>query len=548
MKRSSLVALLVGLLGLTPSLAAQSVPSQIRSVTLFSDQALVQRHASAAVEPGLNEILLEVDAFEVDRESVTARVFGAGEIYSVQFKESAAIEPPQDKIRELTRRVAEFQRERRKRIDQKQGLQKIESFLNAFVDFSKSQIPKDLATRAPKPEELNQTLSFLSANYQNVYGELQTVDDALSSIEKELQVLESELDALRTTDRRTVKTIEIVFNAAKKQKVDIDAQYIALNARWQPLYKVSVPPELSAVDLTLFSSVTQKTGEDWQQVNLSISNVIPLRGVELPTLGSWTLDLPRPLTAGRVRSKAVGLQSPAPAMESVAADAVAEAPPEEAGFVQAERRQLPFSFEYAIPRPVSIASRDKDTLLPVFSKTLTGRFYHFAVPRMNALTFLVADVDADKELLSGMLNVYFGGRYVGRTLLGEKKAGETFTLGLGADREVAVKREKIRDLTRETFFGKFDRSAVVRELAFKITAENLKDKPAHLKILDAVPISRTDRIEVKEVTLTPKPAQENYLDRQGVMLCELDLAPGRSADISVAFAVSYPKDNPPPEL
>jgi len=54
-------------------------------------------------------------------------------------------------------------------------------------------------------------------------------------------------------------------------------------------------------------------------------------------------------------------------------------------------------------------------------------------------------VSADKELLSGPLNVYFGDRFIGKTFLSEKKAGETFSLNLGADRDVKVKREKIKD-------------------------------------------------------------------------------------------------------
>jgi uncharacterized protein (TIGR02231 family) len=296
----------------------------------------------------------------------------------------------------------------------------------------------------------------------------------------------------------------------------------------------------------MFSKITQKTGEDWNAVRLAVSTVIPLRGAGLPTLYSWLLDLPRPAATGVTGDRTAAYKS-APAMapmeEAVALDE--EAPQAEAGFVQAQRSQSPLSFEYTLQRPIDIASRDKDTLLPLFNKKLQGDFYHYCVPKRSAMTFLVARVQSDKELLAGMLNLYFGGQYVGKTFVQEKIAGEEFNLNLGADREVVVKRRKIRDTAKETYFGKFERDTVVRELTYKITAENLKDKTVTLKILDHIPVSKTDRIEVKDLQLTPEATEKNILDRQGVLLWEQQLKPKEKKEITIEFVVTYPKEYTP---
>ena len=207
--------------------------------------------------------------------------------------------------------------------------------------------------------------------------------------------------------------------------------------------------------------------------------------------------------------------------------------------------EQPLSFEYTMPRPINVESRRKETLLPLFSKKLTGDFFHYSVPKKSALTFLVARVQSDKELLMGMLNVYFNGQYVGKTFLPAKRAGEEFDLSLGADRDVVVKREKTFDKMRETYFGKFERNTVVRELKYKITAENRKSKRVHLSIMDHVPISKTDRIEVKDLKLSPAPSRKNIQDRQGVMLWEHHLEPGAKKEISIEFVVTYPREFPP---
>ena len=78
---------LVFILGAQICFAQEIVSSRIQKVTLFTDQALIERLANVKVKKGLNEIILRVDAFNMDRDSIQAKVFGEGELYSVQLKE-----------------------------------------------------------------------------------------------------------------------------------------------------------------------------------------------------------------------------------------------------------------------------------------------------------------------------------------------------------------------------------------------------------------------------------------------------------------------------
>ena len=527
-------------------LAAQNVSSRIQDVTLFSNQALISRQAEANAQIGLNEITLEIETFNIDPDSVTARVFGAGEIFGVQYKEVPTQKPPQENIKVILGKIEQLQREKQRRLDQKKGLQKNEAFLDAFIDFSKTQIPKELKTSFPDTEALNQTLSFLSSNYRKVYEEIQSIDMAVAEIDKELAVLKRELQMLRKPSGKARKVIEVLFNSAKAQKIKIQTEYLVSNAGWQPLYKASVTSLADAVDLTLFAKIMQLTGEDWNDVALSISNVIPLKGVRLPSLNSWMLDLPRPRRSSAGGAPRQAFKKSAPEMEMLAEAPAEDMEAEPAEFAQARKRKLPLSFEYAIGQKMTVESRKKETILPLFTKQVSGDYYHWAVPKQSPLTFLAANVKADKELLDGPLNVYFGGQYVGKTYLEAKRAGEMFNLSLGADREVVVKYEKLKDKVLETYFGMVDRNTTVRELAYKITMENLKDRAVTLKILDSVPVSKTDRIQVKDLAIKPEPTKRNYLDRQGVMLWEQTLKPGAKAEISIEFLLNYPKNFTPP--
>ncbi|MBN1930442.1 MAG: mucoidy inhibitor MuiA family protein [Desulfobacterales bacterium] len=548
MKRIYFFISTVLLLSASVSFAAEIIPSEIKEVTLFSNQALVTREAFQVIQQGFQELLLEVDAFRVDEDSVSAKVFGEGEILSVQFKEIATTESPQENIRSLERKIKDLKQSNRKLMDEKSVLNKQEQFLDALIRFSEVQIPKDMQTRFPESKDLNQTLDFLTSGFQKINGQKQSIEPLIEVKNEEIKILEEELAALRKGDKKTKKVIEILFDSRKQQKIKIQASYISQDALWHPLYKVSVPLTLDEADLTMFSKILQKTGEDWKKIGLSVSNVIPLKGIRLPLLSTWILDIPRPRTQTFQSAERLGFgkkavrSAPTAGGDEIETDF--QITEEAAEFAPARRKELGFSFEYQIPHPVDIESRDKETILPLFSKKVKGEFFYYSVPKRSNLIYLVCKASADKELLSGLLNVYFGNRFIGKTALEEKKAGEAFYVNLGADREIKVKREKITDKVKETFFGKLERDTLIRELEFKITVENIKDKPIRIKLLDALPVSGTDKIEIKDVKITPEPNEKDYQNKKGVMLWDLKLAPSEKKEIDIAFVVSYPKEFP----
>jgi len=120
-----------------PGVNAQTiVPSQITSVTLFTGQALVKREASATVDKGLNELFLEMEAFHVDKDSVTAKVYGTGDILSVQLQDIPVKESVQENIKVLEQKIDQLKKSKKMLSDQKILLGKKERFLGSLIDFS----------------------------------------------------------------------------------------------------------------------------------------------------------------------------------------------------------------------------------------------------------------------------------------------------------------------------------------------------------------------------------------------------------------------------
>ena len=517
--------------------ASQPVSSKITDVTLFFDRARVSRQASASVDPGTHRLLVPLEAFAIAEKSATAEVIGQGEVLGVQVARVPVSESPREKIRELESRLKELRDRKQAATDEKAAFEQQEAFLRGVVDFAGTQLPKEIQTQMPAPGDWAATLDFLGKRFSKIYEGKRASKNKLADLEESIGQISRELDMLRSRADRTATGIEILFRSKKAQAITITVRYMVRDASWTPVYRAFAKDAATGIDLSMMGQIRQKTGEDWENVNLSVSTVEPVRGGRLPEVSVWSLDTPkgrgREVSADRVLRK----EMMAPASQAGKAAPMAEA----------ERQKTPLSFEYTLPTPVSVASRDEKTLLPLFTKSIKGDFYYHAAPRRDPRAYLVCKARADSELLAGPVSIFFTGRYVGETFLEEKQPGEDFLLALGADRAVALKREKIRDHRKETaFFGQIERDAIVREIKYRITAENQKDRKIILQVTDAVPVSKTDRIKVEDIAFSPGPEKRDVNGKAGVTQWRFGLEPGQSEKISISFTVTYPRDMPSP--
>jgi uncharacterized protein (TIGR02231 family) len=543
--KKSVLAILLLLAAFSQAPAQENLASTIKDVTVYSQGAMVKREGTVRVGKGIQELLIELQAFAIDKDSISAKVYGEGEIQGVQYREIPVADPSQANLKNAEEKLKKLKESRRQLTNEKDVLDKKELFLTSL--FKQPVMPgaPEIRVPLPKVQDLDQMLAFLTTNFKVINEARIPLDIKLEDLDKQIAVAERELEALKGPGKKTKQVIQVIFNSGKEQTVKVETSYLVPRATWQPLYKVSVPLDLKGADLDMFGNIKQNSGEEWKNVALTISNLVQQKGSAPPDPRSWYLDIPRLDTANQSALRKGGLVAAAPAPAPPRALEAREMPsePEPAPLAAAEKTELPFSFEYRLAGGMTVESGDRETLAPLFSKPLEGEYLYFTVPKITPSTYLICKLKADKELLRGPVNTYFGGRFVGKTTITEKKAGEDFQISIGVDREIRVTREKVRDKIKETVWG-FERENVVRDLAYRIVIENLKERPIKIRVLDTIPISRTDKITVKDLKVKPDPAVKAYQDREGVYAWDLELTPGSKQEITMEFTVIYPKDVP----
>ena len=519
--------------------------NRITEAVVFTDQAYIKRKTHVQVQAGLNRLRVELQAFQVDSDSVQATVYGRGEIISVQYKEIPVIDAPQKNVKEIEDEIKVMKRQRRSLEQENEVLDKQQRFLDSVIDFGEKEMPKKIKTAFPKTDDLKTMLLFLEENYKNLASENERLFRRIEDADDELAVLKMRLKQIRQPLQKYRKVIEVLFLGKEAHEIDLIISYVVQNAFWEPVYKTDAPSDLSRLDLTMFARIRQKTGENWENITLAVSNAIPLKGAALPDLHTWRVGMPKQLAplaskmlmgVQAVRKKKRGKADFADETDLMAGSLAKP----EAQFTQAEEKKLPLAFEYLLPQRTDIKSGGDETLLPLYSKEMTPEFYIYTVPAIDPLCYLVCRAAPDSTLLAGRLNIYFGGRFVGSASLTEKQAGEDLLINLGAERGVKVQRSKVTDKVNETFFGIVDRMSVARTLVYRITVENLKDVAVRVRLIDRIPVSETDRIQIKGVETDPEPTEKDYQKREGVMLWDFEMPAKGTKAIEIRFDIKHP--------
>ena len=204
--------------------------------------------------------------------------------------------------------------------------------------------------------------------------------------------------------------------------------------------------------------------------------------------------------------------------------------------IPTNRVENQMTVDFEIDTPYSIKSDNKNYTADMDIYELPANYQYYCVPKINKAAFLIANiVDWEKyNLLEGEANVFFEGTYVGKTLLDVRYASDTLGISLGLDKKVSINREKIEDYTDKQFIG--NKKEETR--AWKTTVRNNKNQDIYIIVLDQVPVSTIEEIEVN--THSSSGSRQNK--ETGEISWEFKLSPAEKKELELKYSVKYPKN------
>jgi len=194
------------------------------------------------------------------------------------------------------------------------------------------------------------------------------------------------------------------------------------------------------------------------------------------------------------------------------------------------------SFEFEIKMPYTINSDNQNTVVDIDNYNLDAAYEYYCVPKIDKDAFLMAQiVNWEKyNLMEGEANIFFENTFVGKSLLDVRYISDTLNISLGRDKNVVIKREKVKDQLTKQFLG----SKKEETRTWQISLKNNKKQAISLKLFDQIPVSTLDEIEVTPVNISGAAFNKD----NGEIKWDLKLEPAVKKDLILKYSVKYPKD------
>jgi uncharacterized protein (TIGR02231 family) len=381
---------------------------------------------------------------------------------------------------------------------------------------------------------LTAVVAAISQAAAEALGKKQQVAMQKREIEKKIAALQRDLGRART-DSRDTRTVTIQLAAERAGALRVS--YQVDSAGWRPAYRAELDASKSKVGVERLAQVSQKTGEDWRGVKLSLSTTQP-RQLAFPVAPQpWLLTYYPPIANALERGDFIAAQNQLAAAPAPAAAPMAKLAQD--GYQPPTfQTDSTFATEFAVPNLVTLGADGREVSITLARETLSAKQRVQVTPRQSTVPVVVAEVERPSGVWpAGNLQLYRDGNYVG-AMRWSPQADEKWDLAFGRDDLLQVRVDPLKgDAASTGIFGKRN----VRQIADRITLHSSHRTPIDLVVIAPTPVSTSEEITVKAV-FEPKPTIPTWKQNRGVVAWERSIAPQQTWAIELGYTIEYPKE------
>ena len=483
----------------------------IESVTLYPGRASVTRVARPALKPGLWLLRFDDLPPTIQPDTLEART-SSGRVLAVDFSARATADrsgTPEAKA--LDAEIKALEAKVALNADAAAALESERK----LIDMVTLRTGND-ATKEGGTDKLD--LAVLDRQMTWVREQRARVGTSLRELGLEREELGRQLDAARARRAelgggRTTQGADVLVALTEAGTPEVELTYLVRNAGWQPVYAVRAMPAAGTASVDYEALIMQATGENWNEVALTLSTAQPTKAATPPSVDPWSVDVwvPPPVSiaaeagsAGRVYSKARRGTAAAPGAPEPMALAMADASAADARAAElAERFSADASvggdgpaMNFSIVRPVTAPS-DAAVRTRARIATVEGpaTFVYQTQPLVTEGAFLRGAIvnGSAYQMLPGRATIFVGADYIGSADFAGAAPKQSFDVFFGTDPAVTVKRELLgRDQAQSGLFG----GGLDTTWNYRGSIINGTGREISIEWIDRMPVSRSDKIQV----------------------------------------------------
>lgn len=332
--------------------------------------------------------------------------------------------------------------------------------------------------------------------------------------------------------------------ADQATQATINLNYYITNAGWTPSYDLRANTNDQNVKLTYKAQIHQESGIDWGSVKLVLSTANPNRSYNIPSLSPWYLGY-NPYSNMNGKKNSVTLSAPASAAYDMDKSKVDDLKTLEKEEVLAQNAydytsvsENIIETEYEIKLNYTIPSDGKEHFAAILVKDLKTLYRYKAIPKLNNNVYLTAVLPdwEDAITMSGEASIYYDGSYVGNTSLTPGGTEDTIQLSLGIDKNIAIKRQKIKDKCSQKVLD----NDILHQYTFEITMKNSRANKIEIEVEDQLPLTQDKTVTIDKKELSGA----KYDEVTGILKWRSTIQAKDSKKLTLTYQIKAPKTMP----
>ena len=520
------------MLSVAPSALADDfiASSKIKDVMVFNDGASITRKANITLPAGNHTITvkglpatLDTDMIRAtfDTRGIAIRRMSVKRVHSSQVSDArrqkikGAIEALQTDMRVLNDEV---------------GTAQIQ--LNYITRLS-PPTGKGEQQSIASPSDLQGILEFMGENGNSLKEVIRNTELKKRELLEEINRLQRELGGGR--DDKYSHEITIKAYAAQPQKTNLSLTYHVDGAEWWLKYDVDINSQTNMLNLTQFAQVSQETGENWTDANITLSTEEPSLDIDAPELSPKFIDVIDPQIRLRAEKRK--------AMQRATAQYAAEPELllEEIVATGSRRINTDFSTSFELVKGTNITSSPDEQSFELMRHAQIVKIKAVIIPHKQEAAFLYGDFtyDGDTPLYAGAIDIFRNGTFAGNSTIPTIQIGEDTSFAMGQDNKIAVTLiDEGQNKDEKGLFNKDTEKAY----RYAYTIENHHDRDFPVEVRAVRPTSVNEKLVIEALGSSTKPTSVDWQDLKGVYAWNKDIGAGKSWTIKHHYKLKFPKD------
>lgn len=399
--------------------------NKISEVSVFKDRAFVTRSMNRSVKKGNHSLVfypvtnsLDIDSLKVTGGTESVRILGI-RTKKIHFKEAVS-----DELVEYQKEFIALKNKISKLTIIVSSLLKEQAELQNLSNYYQESFSLNIQNGKWSPKNLRSFIKFLNSRNKKMTGSWQNAFKKYLKLTNRLEFVSNKKVELSSNNNKVFLKVWIDTEIIKTHKVALRLQYMVPNAGWGPLYDIRVNSKIARAKIFQSAKVWQKTGEDWGNVNLVLSNQRSELRPKVPNISSYRLSYKE---VKDVKTVVTSTQSDDQSLNKASISEVA-------------KENL--AKRFVIKAKQTIKTHRPEVKVPIAQKNSTYKEWRELVASQFPKVYKKGEIKNpfNYALAAGYVNIFYDDNFISKYYKDFTQKGESFYINSGIDYSVTVNR------------------------------------------------------------------------------------------------------------